>query len=139
MVATAVTLESNAATTFGCHDSGRDYLSAVLNSSAQIECAKPLLPLFCDVNEYLVTWVYSTINSARAAVVIYALAEVDFGLLEFTPANKDEGLPLPQFVRDVINAKGIPLTNNVSLTAPDVSGTGRQILSACSSSSSISR
>ena len=89
--------------------------------------------------------------------MIYALAEVDFGLLEFTPANKDEGLPLPQFVRDlinakgivnakgianakgIINAKGIPLTNNVSLTAPDVNGTGRQILSACSSSSSISR
>jgi hypothetical protein len=71
--------------------------------------------------------------------VIYALGEVDFGLLESTPANKDEGLPLPQFVRNLINAKGIPLTNNVSLTAPDVSGTGRQILSACSSSSSISR
>jgi hypothetical protein len=47
-------------------------------------------------------------------------AEVDLGLLEFKPANKDEGLPLPQFVKDIIAAKGVPLTSNVSLGAPDV-------------------
>jgi hypothetical protein len=42
-------------------------------------------------------------------------AEVDLGTLEFKPANKDEGLPLPQFVKDIIAAKGLPLTNSVSV------------------------
>lgn len=47
-------------------------------------------------------------------------AEVDLGLLEFKPANKDEGLPLPGFVKAIIAAKGIPLTKSLSV-APDAS------------------
>ena len=47
-------------------------------------------------------------------------AELDLGLLEFKPSNKDEGLPLPQFIKDIVKAKGIPLTNNLSVAAPDV-------------------
>lgn len=47
-------------------------------------------------------------------------AELDLGLLEFKPSNKDESLPLPQFIKDIVKAKGIPLTNNLSVAAPDV-------------------
>jgi hypothetical protein len=58
----------------------------------------------------------ATIASDQASME-YATksAEVDLALLEFKPANKDEGLPLPQFVKDIIAAKGLPLTKTVSV------------------------
>jgi hypothetical protein len=40
---------------------------------------------------------------------------LDVGLLTVTPANKDEGLPLPGFVKELIKAKGIPLGKNLSV------------------------
>lgn len=47
-------------------------------------------------------------------------AQVDLGLLEFKPANKSEGDGLPDFIKRIIAAKGIPLSNTVSIPAPDV-------------------
>src|ERR1700693_2800309 len=40
---------------------------------------------------------------------------VDLGLLTVNPPNKDEALPLPGFVKELIKAKGIPLGKNVSV------------------------
>jgi hypothetical protein len=47
-------------------------------------------------------------------------AQVDLGLLEFKPANKSEGDGLPEFIKKIIAAKGIPLSNTVSIPPPDV-------------------
>jgi hypothetical protein len=47
-------------------------------------------------------------------------AQVDLGLLEFRPANKSEGDGLPEFVKKIVAAKGIPLSNSVSIPPPDV-------------------
>lgn len=47
-------------------------------------------------------------------------AQVDLGLLEFKPANKSEGDGLPDFIKRIIAAKGIPLSNTVSIPPPDV-------------------
>jgi hypothetical protein len=47
-------------------------------------------------------------------------ARIALGLLEFKPAKKDEGIPLPAFVKSIIAAKGIPLNKTVSV-APDAS------------------
>jgi hypothetical protein len=57
----------------------------------------------------------TNITNLRASMELATrTAEVDLGLLEFKPAKKEDGLPLPDFVKKIIAAKGIPLSKNVS-------------------------
>jgi hypothetical protein len=43
------------------------------------------------------------------------MMRVDIGLLTVDTPKKEEALPLPGFVKDLIKAKGIPLAKNVSV------------------------
>lgn len=43
------------------------------------------------------------------------LMRADLGLLELETKDKNDAIPLPGFVRDIIKAKGIPVAKNVSV------------------------
>jgi hypothetical protein len=41
---------------------------------------------------------------------------VDVGLMTVSPPDKSEAIPLPGFIKDLVKAKGIPLSKNASFT-----------------------
>jgi hypothetical protein len=45
---------------------------------------------------------------------------IDLAAITVTPPDKSEALPLPGFISDIIKAKGLPLSKNVSF-APNIS------------------
>ena len=56
------------------------------------------------------------------------MMRVDLGLLTVDTPKKEDALPLPGFVKDLIKAKGIPLAKNVSVL-PDATLKGSSLSS----------
>jgi hypothetical protein len=92
----------------------------VTEAKADLEALNNQTPRPADYDKQVAAIRTRIINDRASIDFAGKLAKVEIALLEFKPSNRDEGLPLPQFVKDLVKAKGISLTNNISTGAPDV-------------------
>ena len=87
----------------------------IVKDNATIESLKAQNPPTRDADNKIAALRADIASAKNSMELATRTAEVDLGTLEFKPARKDEGLPLPQFVKEIIAAKGIPLTKTISI------------------------
>ena len=84
-------------------------------AKADLDALKKQTPPPADLDKQVANLQAEIKNLQASMDLATNMMRVDIGLLTVDTPKKEEVLPLPGFVKDLIKAKGIPLSKNVSV------------------------
>jgi hypothetical protein len=84
-------------------------------AKADLDTLKKQTPAPADLDKQVADLQTKIKNLQASMDLATNMMRVDIGLLTVDTPKKEEALPLPGFVKDLIKAKGIPLAKNVSV------------------------